>query len=100
MEVIHFFIAKPPQIQHDLKGFFNFFLKIRQVENKTKNFFYYFQLAKSMDRDEDNDPMTDDSTKQRFNIRKYKLLDEQNYYSSIVYLVQPSASTLVLLRTL
>jgi hypothetical protein len=53
-----------------------------------------------MDRDEDNDPMTDDSTKQRFNIRKYKLLDEQNYYSSIVCLVQPSDSTLVLLRTL
>jgi hypothetical protein len=82
-----------------LKGFSKFFLKIRQVENKTNNFFH-FQLAKSMDRDENNDPMTDDSTKQRFNIRKYKILDEQNYYSSIVYLVQPSASTLVLLRTL
>jgi hypothetical protein len=53
--------------------FFQFFLKIRQIENKTNNFFYYFQLAKSMDRDEDNDPMTDDSTKQRFNMRKYKL---------------------------
>jgi hypothetical protein len=83
-----------------LQDFSIFFLKIRQVENKINNFFNYFQLAKSMDRDEDNDPMTDDSTKQRFNIRKYKLLDEQNYYSSIVYLVQPSASTLVLLRTL